>query len=51
MSPPRCNFDKLKLPKNHRIDEDLRHSFDRLNNLRFIQEENRLITKFKSRQI
>ena len=42
MSLPKCNFDKLKLPKNLRLDDDLRHSFDRLNNLRFVQEEDRL---------
>ena len=42
MSPPRCNFNKLKLPENLRIDDDLRHSIYRLNNLRFVQEEDRL---------
>jgi hypothetical protein len=41
VSPPRCNFNKLKLLENSRIDDNLRHSIDRLNNLRFIQEENR----------
>ncbi len=42
VSPSKCNFDKLKLPENLRLDDDLRHSFDRLNNLRFVQEKNRL---------
>ena len=41
MSPPRCNFNKLKLSENSRIDDDLRHSIDRLNNLRFVEEEDR----------
>ena len=42
------------MPKNqnHRIDDDLRHSIDRLNNLRFIQEDDRLqnfnLDKFKN---
>ena len=29
VSPPRCNFNKLKLPENQRLDDDLRHSIDR----------------------
>ena len=29
------------MPENSRIDDDLRHSIDRLNNLRFVQEEDR----------
>jgi hypothetical protein len=41
VSPPRCNFSRLKLPENSRIDDDLRHSIDRLNNLRFVEEEDR----------
>ena len=41
MSPPRCNFNKLKLSENSRIDDDLRHSIDRLNNLRFVEKEDR----------
>ena len=39
MSPPRCNFNRLKLPENSKIDDDLRHSIDRLNNLRFVEED------------
>ena len=41
VSPPRCNFNRLKLPENSRIDVDLRHSIDRLNNLRFEEVEDR----------
>jgi hypothetical protein len=41
VSPPRCNFNRLKLPENSRIDDDLRHSIDRLNNLRFVEKEDR----------
>jgi hypothetical protein len=41
VSPPRFNFNRLKLPENPRIDNDLKHSIDRLNNLRFVQEEDR----------
>jgi hypothetical protein len=41
VSPPRCNFNKLKLPENSRLDDDLRHSIDRLNNLRIVEEEDR----------
>ena len=41
MSPPRCNFNRLKLPENPRLDDDLRHSIDRLNNLRFVKKEDR----------
>jgi hypothetical protein len=41
VSPPRCNFNKLKLQENSRIDDDLRHSIDRLNNLRFEEVEDR----------
>ena len=26
VSPPRCNFNRLKLPENSRIDNNLRHS-------------------------
>ena len=29
------------MPENSRIDDDLRHSIDRLNNLRFVEEEDR----------
>ena len=29
------------MPENSRMDDDLRHSIDRLNNLRFIEEEDR----------
>jgi hypothetical protein len=29
------------LPENLRLDDDLRHSIDRLNNLRFVQKEDR----------
>ena len=39
--PSRCNFNRLKLLENSRIDDDLRHSINRLNNLKFIQEEDR----------
>ena len=41
MSQTRCNFNRLKLPENSRIDDDLRHSIDRLNNLRFVEKEDR----------
>ena len=41
VSPPRCNFNRLKLLENSRLGDDLRHSIDRLNNLRFVQEEDR----------
>jgi hypothetical protein len=41
VSPPKYNFNRLKLPENSRIDDDLRHSIDRLNNLRFVEEEDR----------
>ena len=41
MLPPRCNFNRLKLPENLRLDDDLRHNINRLNNLRFVQEEDR----------
>jgi hypothetical protein len=41
VSPPRYNSNRLKLPENSRIDDDLRHSIDRLNNLRFVEEEDR----------
>jgi hypothetical protein len=40
VSPPRCSFSKLKLPENSKIDDDLRHSIDRIDNLRFAKEEN-----------
>ena len=39
VSPPRCNFSRLKLQENLRVDDDLRHSIDRLDNLRFAEEE------------
>ena len=42
VSPLRCDFNKLKLLENSRIDDDLRHSIDKLNNLRFVEEEDRL---------
>ena len=29
------------MPESSRIDDDLRHSIDKLNNLRFVQEEDR----------
>jgi hypothetical protein len=41
VSPPRCNFNRLKLPENSRLDDDLRHIIDILNNLRFVEEEDR----------
>jgi hypothetical protein len=41
VSPPRCNFSKLKLQENSSVDDDLRHSVDRLDNLRFAEIENR----------
>ncbi len=41
MSPLRCNFNRLKLLENLRLDDDLKHSIDRLNNLRFVQTEDR----------
>ena len=41
MSPPRCNFSTLKLQENSRVDDDLRYSIDRLDNLRFAEEEDR----------
>ena len=41
VSPPRCNFSRLKLQENPRVDDDLRHSIDRLDNLRFVEEEDR----------
>jgi hypothetical protein len=41
VSPLRCNFNRLKLPENSRLDDDLRHSIDRLNNLRIVEEEDR----------
>ena len=39
VSPPRCNFSRLKLQENPRVDDDLRHSIDQLDNLRFAEEE------------
>ena len=30
VSPPRCNFNRLKLPENPRLDDDLRDSIDKL---------------------
>ena len=41
VSPPRCNFSRLKLQEIPREDDDLRHSIDRLDNLRFVEEEYR----------
>ena len=41
VSPPRCNFSRLKLQENLRVDDDLRHSIDRLDNLRFVEEKDR----------
>ena len=41
VSPPRCNFNRLKLQENPKIDDDLRHSIDRLDNSRFAEEEDR----------
>jgi hypothetical protein len=41
VSPPRYNFNRLNLLENPRLDDDLRHSIYRLNNLRFVQEEDR----------
>jgi hypothetical protein len=41
VSPPRCNFSRLKLQENPRVDDDLRHNIDRLDNLRFAEEEDR----------
>jgi hypothetical protein len=41
VSPPRCNFSRLKLQENSRVDDDLRHSVDRLDNLRFAEVEDR----------
>ena len=41
VSPPRCNFNRLKLQENPRLDNDLRHSIDRLDNLRFAEIEDR----------
>ena len=40
VSPPRCSFSRLK--ENSRVDDDLRHSIDRLENLRFTESEERL---------
>jgi hypothetical protein len=42
VSPPRCNFSRLKLQENSRVDDELRYSIDRLDNLRFAEEEDRL---------
>lgn len=41
MLPPRCNFNRHKLPENSRMDDDLRHSINILNNLKYIEEEHR----------
>jgi hypothetical protein len=38
VSPPKCNYNKLKLPEISRINDDLRHNIDRLNNLRIVKE-------------
>ena len=43
VSSPRCNFNKLKLSENSRIDDDLGYSIDRLNNLRIVEEKDRSI--------
>jgi hypothetical protein len=37
VSPPRCSFSKFKSQENSRVDDDLRHSVDRLDNLRFTE--------------
>jgi hypothetical protein len=41
ISPPRCSFSKFKSHENSRVDDDLRHSVDRLDNLRFTELEDR----------
>ena len=41
VSPPRCNFSRLKSQENSIVDDDLRHSVDRLDNLRFAEVEDR----------
>jgi hypothetical protein len=41
VSPLRCNFSRLKLQEVPRANDDLRHSIDRLDNLRFAEEEDR----------
>ena len=41
VSPLRCNFNRPKLQENPKIDDDLRHSIDRLDNSRFAEEEDR----------
>jgi hypothetical protein len=41
ISPPRCSFSKFKSQENSRVDDDLRHSVDRLDNLRFTELEDR----------
>ena len=41
MSPPKCNFNRLKFQENPRIDDDLRHSIDKLNDLRLVEQEDR----------
>jgi hypothetical protein len=41
VSPPRCSFSKLKSQENSKVDDDLRHSVDRLENLRFTELEDR----------
>jgi hypothetical protein len=41
VSPPRCNFNRLKFQEIPRVDDDLRPSIDRLDNLRFAEEEDR----------
>jgi hypothetical protein len=41
VSPPRCSFSKFKSQENSRVDDDLRHSVDRLDNLRFTELEDR----------
>jgi hypothetical protein len=41
VSPSRCSFSKFKSQENSRLDDDLRHSVDRLDNLRFTELEDR----------
>jgi hypothetical protein len=41
VSPPICSFSKFKSQENSRVDDDLRHSVDRLDNLRFTELEDR----------
>jgi hypothetical protein len=41
VSPPKCNFNRLKFQENPRINDDLRHSIDKLNDLRLVEQEDR----------